>query len=91
VVGLAAVLFAGYLVHARQAGWAFAATPFAMGTSVVSVFAGLGLNVMVSSINRAFIPDDPRRVVGQVRADVMTVVAVLPSPHRGEAVRTGAY
>jgi hypothetical protein len=22
---------------------------------------------------------------------VMTVVAVLPSPHRGEAVRTGAY
>jgi hypothetical protein len=52
VVGLAAVLFAGYLVHARQAGWAFAATAFAMGTSVVSIFAGLALNVMVSSINQ---------------------------------------
>jgi cytochrome bd ubiquinol oxidase subunit II len=91
VVGVAALLLAGCLVHAREAGWAFAATAFAMGTSVVSIFAGLALNVMVSSISHAFILTISDASSAKYALTVMTVVTVLPSPHRGDAVRTGAY
>jgi cytochrome d ubiquinol oxidase subunit II len=80
VLGVIAVLFAGYLVHARQEGWAFTASAVAIGTSVVSIFAALYPSVMISSTNAAYNLTVSNSASGKYALTVMTVVAVLFTP-----------
>jgi cytochrome bd ubiquinol oxidase subunit II len=80
VLGVAAILFAAYLVRAHQDGWAFAATAVAIGTSIVSIFVGLYPNVMVSSTNAAYNLTVSNSSSAKYALTVMTVVAVLLVP-----------
>jgi cytochrome bd ubiquinol oxidase subunit II len=79
-LSLIAVLGAAYLVHARQEGWAFAASAAAMATTVVSIFVGLSPNVMVSSTNKAFNLTLSNSASASYALTVMTVVAVIFVP-----------
>jgi cytochrome d ubiquinol oxidase subunit II len=80
VLGVAAVLFAAYLVHAHQDGWAFAASAVAIGTSLVSIFVGLYPNLMVSSTNTAYNLTVSNSSSAKYALTVMTVVAVVLVP-----------
>jgi cytochrome bd ubiquinol oxidase subunit II len=75
-----AVLGAAYLVHARQEGWAFAASAVAIATTVVIIFVALYPNVMVSSTNHAYNLTVSNSSSAKYALTVMTVVAVLFVP-----------
>jgi cytochrome d ubiquinol oxidase subunit II len=75
-----AVLGAGYLVYARQEGWAFAASAVTMATAVISIFVGLYPNVIVSSTNHAYNLTVSNSSSAKYALTVMTVVAILFVP-----------
>jgi cytochrome d ubiquinol oxidase subunit II len=75
-----AVLGAAYLAHTRAEGWAFAATAVTMATILVSLFASLYPNVMVSSTNAAYNLTVSNSASGHYALTVMTVAAVLFTP-----------
>jgi len=80
VLGLLAVLGAGYLIHAHQDGWSFAASAVAIATCLVSIFVGLYPNVMVSSTNTAYNLTVSNASSAKYALTVMTVVAVIFTP-----------
>jgi len=79
-LGVIAVLAAAYLVHARQEGWAFAASAVAIASIVISLFASLYPNVIVSSTNAAYNLTVSNSSSASYALTVMTVVAVLFVP-----------
>ncbi len=80
VLGVLAVLGAGYLIHARQEGLAFAASAVAIGVCLVSIFVALYPNVLVSSTNSAYNLTVSNSASGHYALVVMTVVALLLAP-----------
>ncbi len=80
VLGVLAVLGAGYLIHARQEGLAFAASAVSIGVCLVSIFVALYPNVLVSSTNSAYNLTVSNSASGHYALVVMTVVALLVSP-----------
>jgi cytochrome d ubiquinol oxidase subunit II len=75
-----AVLGAAYLARARAEGWAFAATAVTMATILVSLFASLYPNVMISSTNPAYDLTVSNSSSAHYALTVMTVVALLFTP-----------
>lgn len=80
VIAVIAVIAAAYLVHARQPGWAFAASAIAIATVVISLFVSLYPNVMVSSSSTAFNLTVSNASSASYALKVMTVVAVIFVP-----------
>ncbi|MFZ0091578.1 MAG: cytochrome d ubiquinol oxidase subunit II [Solirubrobacteraceae bacterium] len=80
VLGVGAVLGAAYLIYAHRDGWAFAASAVAIGTTIVSIFAGLTPNVMVSSTSHAFNLTIANSASSSYALKVMTIVAVIFVP-----------
>jgi cytochrome d ubiquinol oxidase subunit II len=80
VLGVIAVLFAAYLIHARQDGWAFAASALTIATAIGSIFVALYPNVMVSSTSTAFNLTVSNSSSAKYALTVMTVVAVIFVP-----------
>jgi cytochrome d ubiquinol oxidase subunit II len=75
-----AVGAAGYLAYARQHAWAFAASAATIATTMISLFAALYPNVIVSSTNSAFNLTVSNSSSAKYALTVMTVVAVLFTP-----------
>ncbi len=75
-----AVLGAAYLAHTRAEGWAFAATAVTMATILVSLFACLYPNVMVSSTNSAYNLTVSNSASAHYALTVMTIVALIFTP-----------
>jgi cytochrome d ubiquinol oxidase subunit II len=75
-----AVLATAYLIHSGQDGWAFATSAATIGMCVVSIFAGLYPNLIVSSTNHAYNLTVSNASSGGYALTVMTVVAVLILP-----------
>jgi cytochrome bd ubiquinol oxidase subunit II len=80
VLGVLAVLGAGYLIHARQEGLAFAASAVSIGVCLVSIFVALYPNVLVSTTNSAYNLTVSNSASGHYALVVMTVAALLLSP-----------
>ncbi|GCE77881.1 cytochrome d ubiquinol oxidase subunit II [Cellulomonas biazotea] len=80
LVALAAVLAAGLLVRARREGWAFGATAVAIGLTVVSLFANLYPDVLVSSTDPADSLTVDGTASGTYALQVMSVVALVLVP-----------
>jgi cytochrome d ubiquinol oxidase subunit II len=75
-----AVLGAAYLAHTRAEGWTFAATAVTMATILVSLFACLYPNVMVSSTNSAYNITVSNSAAAHYALTVMTIVALVFTP-----------
>jgi len=67
-------------VRDHREGWAFAATTFAMATTVLSIFTELYPRVMVSSTSPAFDLTIHNTASGSYALKVMTVVVVIFLP-----------
>ena len=80
VLGVLAVLGAGYLIHAKQDGLAFTASAVAIGVCLISIFVALSPNVMVSSTSSAYNLTASNTASGHYALVVMTVVALLLAP-----------
>jgi cytochrome d ubiquinol oxidase subunit II len=80
IASVLAVFAAAWLVHERHEGWAFAATTFAMATTVLSLFVDLYPRVMVSSTNKAYDLTISNTAAGSYALKVMTVVVVMFLP-----------
>ncbi|HUY49723.1 MAG TPA: cytochrome d ubiquinol oxidase subunit II [Streptosporangiaceae bacterium] len=80
VAAVLAVLAAAWLTRDRRAGWAFAATTFAMATTVLSIFTELYPRVMVSSTSPAFDLTIHNVASGSYALKVMTIVVVIFFP-----------
>ena len=80
VLAVVAVLAAALLVRAHRDGWAFTATAVAIALTVVTLFANLYPNVLVSSTSA----DDSLTVTnvasGEYALKVMTIVALVLVP-----------
>jgi cytochrome bd-type quinol oxidase subunit 2 len=80
LLAIVAVLAAVWLVAERREGFAFAATTITMASCILTIFAGLYPNVMVSSTNPAFSLTVHNSASGGYTLKVMTVVAVIFLP-----------
>jgi cytochrome d ubiquinol oxidase subunit II len=80
IVAVLAVAAAAWLVSDRREGWAFAATTFAMATTVLSIFTELYPRLMVSSTNAAFDLTIHNAASGSYALRVMTVIVVIFLP-----------
>jgi cytochrome d ubiquinol oxidase subunit II len=76
---LVALVAAGLAGRGRE-GWAFAASVVAMGGTMVSIFAHLFSNLMVSSTSSAFNVTVGNAAAGSYALTVMTVVACVFTP-----------
>jgi cytochrome d ubiquinol oxidase subunit II len=74
------VVAAGYLAYAHQHAWSFAASAATIATVVISIFAALYPNVMVSSTNSAYNLTVSNASAAKYALTVMTVVALLFTP-----------
>jgi cytochrome bd ubiquinol oxidase subunit II len=75
-----AVIGTAWLAHSDQEGWAFAASAVAIAMTVVTLFAALSPNVMVSSTNAAYNLTISSSASGSYALKVMTVSAVIFLP-----------
>ena len=75
-----AVLAAVWLVYEHRDGFAFAATTVTMAACIVSIFAGLYPNVMVSSTSAAYNLTVHNTASGAYSLKVMTVVVIIFLP-----------
>ena len=75
-----AVLGTAWLAHSDQDGWSFAGSAVTMGACLVSIFAALFPNVMVSSTNAAYNLTVSNAASGSYALKVMTVTAVIFVP-----------
>ncbi len=80
IIAVLAVLAAGWLVHANQEGWAFAATTLAMATAILSIFSELYPRVMVSSTSAANNLTIHNTASGSYSLTVMSVVVGIFLP-----------
>jgi len=80
IAAVLAVFAAYWLVHEHRDGWAFAATTFAMATTIISIFVDLYPRVMVSSTAAAYDLTVSNTAAGNYGLKVMTVVVVIFLP-----------
>jgi cytochrome d ubiquinol oxidase subunit II len=79
-LAILAVLAAGLLASGEHEGWAFAATTLAIAASIITIFADLYPNVMVSSTNSAYNLTVHNSASTPYSLKVMTVVALVLLP-----------
>jgi cytochrome bd ubiquinol oxidase subunit II len=80
LLAILAVVAAVMLVYAHREGFAFAATTVTIASCIVSIFAGLYPNLMVSSTNAAYNLTADNSASGNYSLTVMSVVAVVLLP-----------
>jgi cytochrome bd-type quinol oxidase subunit 2 len=80
LLAVLAVLAAVWLVYEQKDGFAFAATAVTIAACIVSIFADLYPNVMVSSTNPAYNLTVHNTASGAYSLKVMTVVVILFLP-----------
>jgi cytochrome d ubiquinol oxidase subunit II len=80
VTAILAVVAAAWLVYEDREGWAFAATAVTIACCVLSIFADLYPNVMVSSTDAAYNLTAQNSASGSYALKVMTVVVALFLP-----------
>jgi cytochrome bd ubiquinol oxidase subunit II len=80
IFAVLAVFAAAWLATDRMAGWAFAATTFAMAATVLSIFTELYPNVMVSSTNAAYNLTISNTASNSYSLRLMTIVVVIFLP-----------
>ena len=80
VLAVVAVLAAALLVRAHRDGWAFTATAVAIALTVVTLFANLYPNVLVSSTSAADSLTVTSAASGPYALKVMTIVALVLVP-----------
>jgi cytochrome d ubiquinol oxidase subunit II len=80
LLAVLAVLAAVWLVYEQRDGFAFAATAVTMAACIVSIFADLYPNVMVSSTSPAYNLTVHNTASGAYSLKVMTVVVILFLP-----------
>ncbi|WP_456825787.1 cytochrome d ubiquinol oxidase subunit II [Cellulomonas sp. P5_E12] len=79
-LAVVAVLLAGALSRAGREGWAFTATAIAIALTVVTLFANLYPNVLVSSTAASDSLTVTSTASGQYALQVMTIVALVLVP-----------
>jgi cytochrome bd-type quinol oxidase subunit 2 len=80
LAGILAVLAAVWLVYEHREGFAFAATAVTIACCIISIFADLYPNVMVSSTNPAYNLTVQNTASGGYSLKVMTVVVIILLP-----------
>ena len=80
LLGILAVLTAVWLVYDHNEGFAFAATGVTIGSCIITIFADLYPNVMVSSTNPAYNLTVHNTASGGYSLKVMTVVVIILLP-----------
>ena len=80
LLAILAVLAAVWLVYDRREGFAFAATAVTIASCIISIFADLYPNVMVSSTNSAYNLTVHNTASGGYSLKVMTVVVIILLP-----------
>jgi cytochrome bd ubiquinol oxidase subunit II len=80
LTAILAVLTAVWLVYDRHEGFAFAATAVTIASCIITIFADLYPNVMVSSTNPAYNLTVDNTASGNYSLTVMTVVVILVLP-----------
>jgi len=80
LLGILAVLAAVWLVYERRDGFAFAATAVTTASCIITIFADLYPNVMVSSTNPAYNLTVHNTASGGYSLKIMTVVVVILLP-----------
>ena len=80
MTAILAVLTAVWLVYDHHEGFAFAATAVTIGSCIISIFADLYPNVMVSSTNPAYNLTVDNTASGDYSLKVMTVVVIIVLP-----------
>jgi cytochrome bd ubiquinol oxidase subunit II len=80
LLAVLAVLAAVWLVYEQKDGFAFAATAVTIAACIVSIFADLYPNVMVSSTNPAYNLTVHNTASGAYSLKVMTIVVILFLP-----------
>lgn len=80
VAAVLAVVAGAFLVREHREGWAFAATTFAIATSVLSIFVDLYPNVLVSSKGDQYSLTIHNTAAGSYSLKVMTVVVAVLLP-----------
>jgi cytochrome d ubiquinol oxidase subunit II len=80
LLAILAVLTAVWLVYDHHEGFAFAATAVTIGSCIITIFADLYPNVMVSSTNPAYNLTVDNTASGNYTLKVMTVVVILVLP-----------
>ncbi len=80
VAGVLAVFGAAWLARERRAGWAFAATTFAMAATVLSIFTELYPRVMVSSTSPGYSLTISNTASPSYTLKLMTIVVVIFLP-----------
>jgi cytochrome bd ubiquinol oxidase subunit II len=80
LLAIIAVLAAVWLVYARRDGFAFTATTVTMASCILSIFAGLYPNVMVSSTNPAYNLTVHNTASNPYSLDAMTIIVLIFLP-----------
>jgi cytochrome bd ubiquinol oxidase subunit II len=80
LTAILAVIAAVWLVYARREGFAFAATAVTIASCVISIFADLYPNVMVSATSPAYNLTVDNTASGAYSLKVMTVVVIILLP-----------
>ncbi len=80
LLAILAVIAAVWLVYERRDGFAFAATTVTIASCIISIFADLYPNVMVSSTNSAYNLTVHNTASGGYSLKVMTVVVIILLP-----------
>ena len=80
LLAIIAILAAVWLVYARRDGFAFTATAITMATCILSIFAGLYPNVMVSSTNPAYNLTVHNTASNPYSLDAMTIIVLIFLP-----------
>jgi cytochrome bd ubiquinol oxidase subunit II len=80
LAGILAVLAAVWLVYDHREGFAFAATAVTTACCIISIFADLYPNVMVSSTNPAYNLTVHNTASGAYSLKIMTVVVIILLP-----------
>ncbi|MBV9204374.1 MAG: cytochrome d ubiquinol oxidase subunit II [Actinobacteria bacterium] len=80
LLAILAVLAAVWLVYEHREGFAFAATTVTIASCIISIFADLYPNVMVSSTNPAYNLTVHNTASGGYSLKVMTVVVIILLP-----------
>jgi cytochrome d ubiquinol oxidase subunit II len=79
-VGLAAAVLAGYFLHRKREGWAFAMTGLLILVSVATLFIGLFPRVMISSLDSAYDLTVANASSSPYTLKAMTIVACVLLP-----------
>ena len=80
LLAIIAILAAVWLVYARRDGFAFTATAITMASCILSIFAGLYPNVMVSSTNPAYNLTVHNTASNPYSLDAMTIIVLIFLP-----------